>query len=274
MLIRDRGYVAGGMLRGLLVGLIVTIIALFFTRLHVEHLFVVIAAVLLTSIVFALGGFVNAVFARNFDQITFVPTFILTPMINSAIVYFAMATGMVPLFTGVMAPWTTPPIISGLIIGGWRHALLQAVCLAVAIAIYFLFARAADRKAYADELAAHEEHLHEAEELDTLLQRLGKTSTRLQKYYSNFQADPRRFALNVSNVRGPHTDVTVLDLPVESVHSIAEIGERHALRIAVVSLGDQLCFGFCADPELVTDLEVMAEGVEIEAERLAAAVRP
>ena len=70
------------------------------------------------------------------------------------------------------------------------------------------------------------------------------------------------------------TDVTVLDVPVESVHSIAEIGERHALRIAVVSLGDQLCFGFCADPELVTDLEVMAEGVEIEAERLAAAVRP
>ena len=74
------GYVAGGMLRGLLVGLIVTIIALFFTRLHVEHLFVVIAAVLLTSVVFALGGFVNAVFARNFDQITFVPTFILTPL--------------------------------------------------------------------------------------------------------------------------------------------------------------------------------------------------
>lgn len=125
----------------------------------------------------------------------------------------------------------------------------------------------------------HEETLerktdHEAEELDTLLQRLGKTSARLQKYYSRFQANPRRFALNVSNVRGPHTDVTVLDVPVESVHSIAEIGERHALRIAVVSLGDQLCFGFCADPDLVTDLEVMAEGVEIEAERLAAAIRP
>ncbi len=95
-----------------------------------------------------------------------VAPFILTPMINSAIVYFAMATGMVPLFTGVMAPWTTPPIISGLIIGGWKHALLQAVCLAVAIAMYFLFARAADRMAYADELAAHEEHLHEAEELE------------------------------------------------------------------------------------------------------------
>jgi ABC-2 type transport system permease protein len=84
------GYVAGGMLRGLLVGLIVTIIALFFTRLHVEHLAVVIAAVLLTSVVFALGGFVNAVFAKNFDQITFVPTFILTPMTYLGGVFYSI----------------------------------------------------------------------------------------------------------------------------------------------------------------------------------------
>ncbi|MGB7739918.1 MAG: ABC transporter permease [Steroidobacteraceae bacterium] len=84
------GYVAGGMLRGLLVGLIVTIIALFFTHLHVEHLFVVIAAVLLTSVVFALGGFVNAVFAKNFDQITFVPTFILTPMTYLGGVFYSI----------------------------------------------------------------------------------------------------------------------------------------------------------------------------------------
>jgi len=74
------GYVVGGVLRGLLVGLVVTIIALFFTRLHVEHLFSVLAAVLLTSVVFALGGFINAVFAKNFDQISFIPTFVLTPL--------------------------------------------------------------------------------------------------------------------------------------------------------------------------------------------------
>jgi ABC-2 type transport system permease protein len=85
------GYVAGGMLRGLLVGLIVAIIALFFTHLHVEHLFVVIAAVLLTSVVFSLCGFVNAVFAKNFDQITFVPTFILTPMTYLGGVFYSIA---------------------------------------------------------------------------------------------------------------------------------------------------------------------------------------
>jgi ABC-2 type transport system permease protein len=85
------GYVTGGLLRGLLVGLIVSVIALFFTHLHVEHPFIVIAAVLLTSVVFALGGFVNAVFAKNFDQITFVPTFILTPMTYLGGVFYSIS---------------------------------------------------------------------------------------------------------------------------------------------------------------------------------------
>jgi ABC-2 type transport system permease protein len=74
------GYVCGGVMRGLLVGFVVTVIAMFFTHLHVEHLFIVISAVLLTAVVFSLGGFINAVFAKNFDQISFVPTFILTPL--------------------------------------------------------------------------------------------------------------------------------------------------------------------------------------------------
>lgn len=93
--------------------------------------------------------------------------FVLTPMLNATIVYFAMATGLVPLTTGVMAPWTTPPIISGLIIGGWQHAVLQALLLAISITVYFFFARAADQMAYKDELAAHEEHLREAEEAES-----------------------------------------------------------------------------------------------------------
>lgn len=91
--------------------------------------------------------------------------FFLTPMINSALLYFAMSTGLLPLFGGVLAPWTTPPVISGLIIGGWKHALFQALLLVLAIAIYFLFARKADNLAYAEELAAHAEHASH-EELD------------------------------------------------------------------------------------------------------------
>jgi ABC-2 type transport system permease protein len=85
------GYVTGGVVRGLLVGIVVTLIALFFTRLHVEHWFVVVSAVLLTSVVFSLGGFVNAVFAKNFDQISFVPTFILTPMTYLGGIFYSIS---------------------------------------------------------------------------------------------------------------------------------------------------------------------------------------
>ncbi len=74
------GHVAGGVLRGLLVGLLVTIIALFFTRLEVAHPFIMISVVLLSSIVFSLAGFINAVFAKKFDDISIVPTFVLTPL--------------------------------------------------------------------------------------------------------------------------------------------------------------------------------------------------
>ena len=84
------GYVTGGVIRGLLVGVVVTVIALFFTHMHLEHPVVVIAAVVLTSVIFALGGFLNAVFAKNFDQITFVPTFILTPLTYLGGVFYSI----------------------------------------------------------------------------------------------------------------------------------------------------------------------------------------
>ncbi|MGK2955083.1 MAG: wax ester/triacylglycerol synthase domain-containing protein [Solirubrobacterales bacterium] len=117
--------------------------------------------------------------------------------------------------------------------------------------------------------ATHERKAdHDAEELDSLLRRVGHTSPRLRHLYSKFESNPRRFALNISNVRGPAHPVAVLDAQVETVHSIAEIGERHALRVAALSVGDRLCFGFCADPDLVVDLDVMAEGIEWAADRL------
>jgi len=66
------GHVAGGMLRGVLVGLLVTIVALFFTKLEVRHPFITVSIVLLSSAVFALAGFINAVFAKKFDDISIV----------------------------------------------------------------------------------------------------------------------------------------------------------------------------------------------------------
>jgi ABC-2 type transport system permease protein len=84
------GYVGGGVLRGLLVGLAVTIISLIFTHLPVHHLFMILAAVLLTAIIFSLAGFINGVFAKNFDQVNWIPTFILTPLTYFGGVFYSI----------------------------------------------------------------------------------------------------------------------------------------------------------------------------------------
>ena len=84
------GYVGGGVLRGLLVGLAVTIISLIFTHLPVHHLFVILAAVLLTAVIFSLAGFINGVFAKNFDQVNWIPTFILTPLTYFGGVFYSI----------------------------------------------------------------------------------------------------------------------------------------------------------------------------------------
>jgi ABC-2 type transport system permease protein len=84
------GYVAGGVVRGLLVGSGVTIVSLLFTHLHVQHVFVIVAAVLLTSITFSLGGFLNALYAKNFDQVNWIPTFVLTPLTYFGGVFYSV----------------------------------------------------------------------------------------------------------------------------------------------------------------------------------------
>jgi ABC-2 type transport system permease protein len=90
------GHVAGGVLRGLLVGTLVTGIALFFTKLEVAHPFIMITVVLLSSIVFSLAGFINAVFAKKFDDISIVPTFVLTPLTYLGGVFYSIS--MLPEF--------------------------------------------------------------------------------------------------------------------------------------------------------------------------------
>ena len=85
------GYVAGGLLRGAMVGLLVSIVTLFFTHLPVDHPVIVVAAAALTSVTFALGGFLNAMFAKNFDQISIIPNFVLTPLIYLGGVFYSIA---------------------------------------------------------------------------------------------------------------------------------------------------------------------------------------
>jgi ABC-2 type transport system permease protein len=84
------GYVAGGVIRGLLVAMIVTAVSLFFTRLHIHSVSVVVLGVVLTSVLFALAGFINAVFANSFDDISIIPTFVLTPLIYLGGVFYSL----------------------------------------------------------------------------------------------------------------------------------------------------------------------------------------
>jgi ABC-2 type transport system permease protein len=84
------GYVAGGVARGICVGVIVTLLSLFFTQLHIQHWFTMISVVLLTSILFSLAGLINAVHAKSFDDISIIPTFVLTPLTYLGGVFYSI----------------------------------------------------------------------------------------------------------------------------------------------------------------------------------------
>ena len=84
------GYVAGAVLRGLMVGAIVLVIAMFFTHVRVPHPLVTIASALLGAIIFSLAGFINAVYAKKFDDVAIVPTFILTPLTYLGGVFYSV----------------------------------------------------------------------------------------------------------------------------------------------------------------------------------------
>ena len=84
------GYVLGAVLRGLLVGAIVLALSLFFTHLTVVNPWVTASSVLLASVVFSLAGFINAVYARKFDDIALVPTFVLTPLTYLGGVFYSV----------------------------------------------------------------------------------------------------------------------------------------------------------------------------------------
>lgn len=84
------GYVAGGMTRGILVGLAVTAVSMFFVELKLSNILVTIAVVVLTSVLFALGGLINAVYAKSFDDISIIPTFVLTPLTYLGGVFYSV----------------------------------------------------------------------------------------------------------------------------------------------------------------------------------------
>lgn len=84
------GFVTGGVVRAFLVGILVILTSLFFTHLTVSHMFIVFAAATLTSLLFAFAGLVNGFFAKTFDAISIIPTFVLTPLTYLGGVFYSI----------------------------------------------------------------------------------------------------------------------------------------------------------------------------------------
>jgi len=112
------GFVIGGVSRGLIVGVFVTLTSLFFTEIHIHSLPIVVVTVFLTSVLFALAGLVNGVFARNFDDVSIVPTFVLTPLTYLGGVFYSIS--MLPDFWQVISKFN--PILY--MVNAFRYGFL------------------------------------------------------------------------------------------------------------------------------------------------------
>jgi len=85
------GYIGGAVARGLMVGFLVTMVSLFFVDLHIHNILILIFSVLCTSILFAIAGLLNAIFAKTFDDISIIPTFVLTPLTYLGGVFYSIS---------------------------------------------------------------------------------------------------------------------------------------------------------------------------------------
>lgn len=130
------GFVGGGMLRGLLVGLIVTCVSMFFVDIQIHSVPILVATVLMTSLVFSLAGLMNAIFANSFDDISIIPTFILTPLTYLGGVFYSL--------TLLPEVWQTVSKINPIVymVNAFRYGFLGVsdVDLSIAIGMIFTFA--------------------------------------------------------------------------------------------------------------------------------------
>ncbi|HZF30430.1 MAG TPA: ABC transporter permease [Gammaproteobacteria bacterium] len=132
------GFVAGGVVRGLLVAALVVVVALFFTDLHVVHPFVTVTTILLTAVVFSAAGLFNAIFAKSFDDISIIPTFVLTPLTYLGGVFFS--TSLLPPF------WQKVALVNPILymVNAFRYGMLGKSDIPIlwAYAIMIAFAAA------------------------------------------------------------------------------------------------------------------------------------
>jgi len=129
------GFIGGGVARGLTCGIAVTLVSLFFTSLNVHNFWVMFSMILLTAILFSLAGFINAVYAKSFDDISIIPTFILTPLTYLGGIFYSI--NMLPEF------WQKVSLANPILymINAFRYGFLgiSDIRLAVSYAISIAF---------------------------------------------------------------------------------------------------------------------------------------
>lgn len=128
------GYVLGGVFRGVLVAALVTGVALVFTDIHVEYPFITFAVVILTAVVFSLAGLLNALFAKSFDDITIIPTFVLTPLTYLGGVFFSIS--LLPEF------WQTVARVNPILymVNAFRYGMLGTSDVSITTAFAIIIA--------------------------------------------------------------------------------------------------------------------------------------
>jgi ABC-2 type transport system permease protein len=126
------GYVIGGVIRGLAVGSIVTCLSLFFTDLQVHNITITVTIVFLTSVLFSLTGFINAIYANSFDDISIIPVFILTPLTYLGGVFYSME--MLPKF------WQDISMINPILymVNAFRYGLLGVSDISIGWAFFMV----------------------------------------------------------------------------------------------------------------------------------------
>jgi len=127
------GFVGGGVARGLAVGFAVTLVAMFFTAIPLHNVWVAVSVLLLTSILFSLGGLINAIFANSFDDITIIPTFVLTPLTYLGGVFYTVA--MLPPF------WQSVSLANPILymVNAFRYGLLGVSDVNLGVAYLAIF---------------------------------------------------------------------------------------------------------------------------------------
>ncbi|PHM56822.1 ABC transporter permease [Xenorhabdus sp. KK7.4] len=126
------GFVGGGVARGVCVGILVTLVSLFFVPLEIHSWGMVVITLLATSILFALAGLLNAIFAKTFDDISIIPTFVLTPLTYLGGVFYSLT--LLPEFWQMVSKLN--PIVY--MISGFRYGFLGIADVSLAMTLGML----------------------------------------------------------------------------------------------------------------------------------------